>query len=142
MSPTVSPLKLIASEASEPKVTSPVAPRVVKSPAAGVEPPTIPSKVPASISAVSAANESILAVPSMKRSWNSCETEPKSFVSSTFGVMSPTVSPLKLIASEASEPKVTSPLAPRVVNAPAAGVPPPMATPSAVPESISTLVRI
>jgi len=51
--------------------------------------------------------------------------------------MSPTVSPLKLIASEASEPKVTSPVAPRVVNAPSAGVTLPILLPSISVLSIS-----
>ena len=82
----------------------------VNVPAPADAPPIVtPSTVPPLISAVSATNESICAVPSMNKSWNSLSDEPKSIAPSVAGSISASNLPVGVIVSEVALPRSTLP---------------------------------
>ena len=78
--------------------------------AAELPPITVPSMVPASMSAVSATKESMLAVPSMNKSCHSEPTAPRSCVPSALGIRSLATSAVIVTVSVAASPIVVLPL--------------------------------
>ena len=76
---------------------------------AELAPIVAPSIVPPLISAVSATKESICAVPSMNKSWNSLSDEPKSIAPSVAGSISASNLPVGVIVSEVALPRSTLP---------------------------------
>ena len=84
----------------------------VNVPAPADAPPIVtPSIVPPLISAVSATNESICAVPSIKRSCHSLSDDPRSLAPSVDGSKSLSNLPVAVIVSVVALPRSTLPLA-------------------------------
>ena len=104
--------------------------------AAALDPPIIaPSTVPPFISAVSATKLSMLAVPSINKFLHSCEELPKSYESSSSGIMFESTSAPKTTLSVAASPIVIVP--PLKVVVPVTVKLPPTATlPVVVTESM------
>ena len=110
------PVAVIVSLVASPKSTLPFADRVVKAPVLGEEAPIVvlliaaPSTVPPLISAVSATNESMFAVPSRYKSLNSKPEAPKSRALSVLGTISLSKRPVAVIVSLVAFPKSVSPV--------------------------------
>ena len=84
----------------------------VNVPAPAEAPPIVtPSTVPPLISAVSATNQSICAVPSINKSCHSLSDDPKSLAPSVDGIKSLSNLPVAVIVSDVALPKSTLPLA-------------------------------
>jgi hypothetical protein len=120
--------------------TSEEASTVVNEPAAAVDPPiTAASIVPPFMSAVSATNESIFAVPSKYKSLYSNADVPKSIALSVAGTKAASNLPVGVIVSDVASPKSTLPLAVSVVKAPEDAELAPIVAPSTVPPFMSAV---